>query len=95
MFASKDTLHSSFAYRIEAIRLLGTVLGVDRSMYVSNGQDVEMVEASLGSWLLCLPASKHEILGIDGKLDEMLFQAHMIFNACAPPPSLRPSIRTP
>lgn len=81
VFASEAIVHSSFAYRIEAIRLLGTVLALDRTIYGSDNHEVETVEASLSSWLLCLPTSKHEVLSIDGKLDEMLFQAHMIFNA--------------
>lgn len=80
-FANDDIIGSSFAYRVEAIRILGTVLGVDRSMYAPNNDEFEAIAASLSSWLLCLPPSKREILDQEGKIDEMLFQAHMIVNA--------------
>lgn len=80
MFAQEAVVHSSFAYRIEAIRLLGVVLAVDRSIHAKNSYDVDIAENKLRSWLLNLPASKHEVVSVDGKIDEMLFQAHMIFN---------------
>lgn len=80
-FFSKDIVYSSFAYRVDAIRILGTILKLDRSIYARDSNDTEAIEASLNSWLLCLPAAKRELLDCEGKADEMLFQAHMIINA--------------
>ena len=88
MFAQEDIIYSSFAYRIEAIRILGKVLAVDFSIYASDSHDIETLEASLSSWLFCLPVSKQDFLSAEGKVDEMIFQAHMIFNACAFPQTI-------
>ena len=79
--SSLDIVHSSFAYRVEAVRILGTVLRLDRSIYTRDSKETAAIEASLKSWLLCLPPAKREVLNCEDKVDEMLFQAHMIMNA--------------
>jgi len=80
-FSSQDIVYSSFSYRVEAVRILGTILKLDRSTYARDSNEAEAIEASLNSWLLCLPRAKREVLSYGGKVDEMLFQAHMIINA--------------
>lgn len=80
-FFSQHIVHSSFAYRVEAVRILGTILQLDRSVYARDSNETTAVEASLNSWLLLLPPAKREVLSCEGQVDEMLFQAHMIINA--------------
>lgn len=80
-FFSQDIVHSSFAYRVGAVKILGTILQLDRSIYARDSNETVAVEASLNSWLLLLPPAKREILSCEGQVDEMLFQAHMIINA--------------
>ncbi|EEP76823.1 predicted protein [Uncinocarpus reesii 1704] len=46
------------------------------------GDQVESIDASIGSWFHHLPISKRNILGPDGTVDQLLFRAHMIIN-CA------------
>ncbi|KAI9806632.1 MAG: hypothetical protein M1825_006089 [Sarcosagium campestre] len=82
VFGNDTLFGSSFAYRIEAMRILGTILALNRSIYVRDGKEFEAIEASLSSWFVCLPPSKRQVLTYDGKVDEMLFQAQMIINAC-------------
>ena len=81
VFASHEVAFSSFAYRIEAIRLLGTILAVGQTARAEDNDRVEAIDASMTSWLLNLPYSKREVIDQDGRIDEMLFQAHMIINA--------------
>ncbi len=50
-------------------------------MYARDSNETETIEASLNSWLLFLPPAKRDVLSGGGKVDEMLFQAHMIINA--------------
>jgi len=83
-FFSQDIVHSSFAYRVEAVRILGTILQLDRSIYAQDSNETAAIEASLNSSLLFLPPAKREILNCEGQVDEMLFQAHMIINASVP-----------
>ena len=81
VFASHEINFSSFAYRIEATRLLGTILAVGQTARADDNDRVEAIDASLTSWLLNLPYAKREVVDQDGKIDEMLFVAHMIVNA--------------
>jgi len=79
-FAAEQIVFSSFAYRVDAVRILGQVLAVGQN---SNPEDLmaDAADASLVNWGLHLPDSKKELVGKDGRIDEMLFQAHMVINA--------------
>ncbi|KAN0075158.1 hypothetical protein V8E54_007769 [Elaphomyces granulatus] len=86
-FCWQENEFSSFAYRIEAMRLLGTVLDLlgtvldlPPSSRLENELDVETVDAGLVAWFRRLPASKHESMWDDDAFDEMLFQAQMIIH---------------
>ena len=71
---------SSYAYRIEAIRLLERVISIDQS--VDQGQSMEDMETALTNWFLFLPPHKMSVIDGEGNVDEILFQAHMIVNSC-------------
>lgn len=75
-FAAEDTVFSSFSYRVEAVRILGQVLAAQAA-----GSDTDAADQSIVNWFLHLPEAKKELVGKDGKVDEMLFQAHMIIHA--------------
>jgi hypothetical protein len=81
-FDGKDLTFSSFTYRIAAIRNLGRVLssGVLQSSS-PDGDAVLRVDAHLVNWRLHLPENKKKFINKEGKLDEMIFQAHMITEA--------------
>ncbi|PWW72308.1 hypothetical protein C7212DRAFT_354685 [Tuber magnatum] len=70
-FAAEQIVFSSFAYRIDAVRILGQVLAATS----------DAADASLVNWGLHLPDCKKELVGKDCRVDEMLFQAHMVINA--------------
>jgi len=76
-FDSRDLVYSSFTYRIAAIRNLGRVLAT-RQIVLDNVSSIDRIDAYLVSWKLHLPESKKTFISSDGKLDEMIFQAHMI-----------------
>jgi hypothetical protein len=80
-FAAETTVFSSFAYRVEAVRILGQVLSV--SMMGSPDETrADAADASLANWGLHLPEVKKELVkGRERRVDEMLFQAHMVINA--------------
>ena len=80
-FCWQENEFSSFAYRIEAARLLGAVLALDPSSRLENEPAVETADAGLVAWFRRLPASKHESMWEDDTtFDEMLFQAQMIIH---------------
>lgn len=79
-FAKEMVVFSSFAYRIDAVRILGQVLAVGQG---DNPEDpiADAADTSLVNWGLHLPDCKKELVGPDRRVDEMLFQAHMVINA--------------
>lgn len=79
-FASDTTVFSSFAYRVDAVRILGQVLAVGQGNDPEDPK-ADAADASLVNWGLHLPESKKELVGQDRRVDEMLFQAHMVVNA--------------
>lgn len=79
-FATEEVVYSSFTYRIDAVRILGRILAVSRVDHF-DFQAVEGVDACLINWTLHLPELKRQLVGKNGEVDEVLFQAHMIASA--------------
>jgi hypothetical protein len=79
-FDSKDSVYSSFTYRIAALRNLGRVLA-QGMMTIPDEAILDRLDAFLVNWRLHLPESKRDFINPEGQLDEMLFQAHMITEA--------------
>jgi hypothetical protein len=72
---------SSFAYLVDAVRCLGRVLvvnGIDWTQDAAYAhRSFDNADTALMNWDLHLPETKREIISIDGKMDEVLFTAHM------------------
>lgn len=79
-FSGDDRHFSSFAYRILATRNLGTFLRAT-PVYGSSPDCLERIENILTNWRVHLPESKRDALNKDCRVDEMMFQAHMITHA--------------
>ncbi|KAF2820331.1 hypothetical protein CC86DRAFT_374503 [Ophiobolus disseminans] len=69
---------SSFTYLIDAIRILGKVFECARLDSTFEYHAVDVVDQYLCNWRLHLPVSKLDIVDANGKVDEVLFQAHMV-----------------
>jgi hypothetical protein len=79
LFADEDIQFSSFAYRIEAARILARVLSVSGT---HNEDQVQVVDNALAGWMHNLPQTKTDVVNVYNMVDEMLFQGHMIIH-CA------------
>ncbi|KAJ6084053.1 C6 transcription factor [Penicillium sp. IBT 16267x] len=78
-WARGSTLNfSSFAFRIEAVRLLLMVVALNKSLENTDDHQAEIIEARVTSLLMYLPAPQREIYGSDGRVDEMKIQTHLI-----------------
>ncbi|KAF2006594.1 hypothetical protein P154DRAFT_220085 [Amniculicola lignicola CBS 123094] len=77
-FAPEEIVFSSFTYLIDAIRILGKVFEVSKLDSTFEYHVVDVVDSYLVNWRLNLPAAKLEIVDNDAKIDEVLFQAHMV-----------------
>ncbi|KAL7966111.1 hypothetical protein HDV63DRAFT_413380 [Trichoderma sp. SZMC 28014] len=71
---------SSYAYLIDATRILGTTLAAGDTANESPYSLVKNAEANLMSWHLYLPQRKRDPVRRDGTVDEVLFKAHMVMN---------------
>jgi len=89
-FSDEPLQFSSYAYRVEAIIILGQVLACGRSTGPDDPR-ADAADASLVNWALHLPDEKKELVGKDREVDEMLFQAH-IFNTISNHPTFTPSL---
>lgn len=69
-----DRCFSSFAYRVEAARLLGTIA----TLGDPNTEQIETAEMSLMGWFQHLPPRRRGVLGFGGQVDEMLFHAQVM-----------------
>lgn len=91
----EETSHySSFAYRIEAVRILARVL-VLNILPETHHDHLQAVANTLVSWIHHLPPQKIDIVDKYGNIDEMLFQAHFTIQYAAmllhlPRSNLRP-----
>ena len=79
-FSGEEREFSSFAYRILCGRILGRFMRTP-PIQGPDDENLARIEALLTNWRLHLPASKKDALQKDGRLDEMMFQAHMMNNA--------------
>ncbi|UKZ52834.1 hypothetical protein TrVGV298_006621 [Trichoderma virens] len=76
-FDDDDESFSSFAYLIDATRILGTTLAAGDVANKSAYTLVQNAEANLMSWDLHLPRAKRDPVQSNGTVDEVLFKAHM------------------
>lgn len=79
LWTDDEILFSSFAYRIEAARILARVLSVAGTQYEDQ---VQVVDNALAGWIHNLPQAKADVVNAYNVVDEMLFQGHMIIQ-CA------------
>ncbi|KAH9903560.1 hypothetical protein F4778DRAFT_780946 [Xylariomycetidae sp. FL2044] len=82
IFSGEELEFSSFAYRVASIRNLGKMMRLPPNAFPNDG-NVDRIESLLSNWRMHLPASKRDCLTKDCRVDEMMFQAHMINNACS------------
>jgi hypothetical protein len=77
-FAETSFNYSSGAYKVEATRIMRKVLSLEADSFNVINAEVEAVDASIQSFLLTLPPHFREVIESDGRVDEVLFSAHMI-----------------
>lgn len=82
IFSDEEREFSSYAYRIEAVRILHWTL-TNREPVGCQQRITEAVDARITSWFHHLPSAKAELLRPDGSVDEIMFQAIMIVNSAS------------
>lgn len=82
-FDLHDKGFSSFAHRIAAIQALKKVLHAVSQSSVDYTDDYDLADSSLRNLSLHLPGDKSELVDNQGRVDEMLFQTHMIMHSSA------------
>ena len=77
-FVGVDAPWSSYAYEIEATRILHTVARMTATHHQGQYLDIEALDASISGYQYSLPESKRGLVIRDGKLDEVLFASKAI-----------------
>lgn len=80
-FDMHDKGFSSFAHRIAAIQVLAKVLDASADSPVDYSNAYDLADSSVRNLSLHLPSDKSELVDSQGRVDEMLFQTHMILHA--------------
>lgn len=70
---------SSFAYKVEAIRILTNIIDLGNDSFISQSQ-IDAAATSIASFWMSLPANKRDVICRSGKTDEVLFCAHMLIS---------------
>lgn len=73
-------MFSSFTYLIDLGHILGAVLALGTEPGEPFEPEIISADASLMNWALYLPKQKQLVVEDPGKVDEILFQAHMLCN---------------
>ncbi|KIN00207.1 hypothetical protein OIDMADRAFT_164438 [Oidiodendron maius Zn] len=79
-FAGEEVVFSSFTYLIALGQILGGLLALGTALGEPLEPDAVAADASLMNWLLYLPKEKRLPVEEPGKVDKILFQAHMLYN---------------
>jgi hypothetical protein len=81
-FDSSNTTFSSFAYLIGAVRCaVAAVASAPKVPEHSASPDiVQAADAMVDGWLLLLPKDEKPVMTKSGKIDELMFQAHMLIH---------------
>ena len=76
-FAEDDFAWSSFAYAVEAMRIMHTVRQSGTEDPTSDHSTIEAIDASLSGFMLSLPSHKRDLVERSGRVDELLFTAQL------------------
>ncbi|KAK2865078.1 hypothetical protein FQN49_003926, partial [Arthroderma sp. PD_2] len=74
--------YSSYCHAIEASRILKRTLDLTYAPEEPEYDQIESIDANIGSWFHHLPPSKRDILAVGDEVDQVMFRAFMIIH-CA------------
>ncbi|KAJ5733627.1 hypothetical protein N7493_002413 [Penicillium malachiteum] len=81
-FAPDDTVFSSFAYLIGAVRCAALAISMGPKIAASDDSPsiIQTADSSLNGWLLMLPKGRKQVMNKAGETDELMFQAHLLIH---------------
>jgi hypothetical protein len=80
--AIEDVSFSSFAYLIGAVRCAALAISATpkRATKEDSPLVLQRADSVINAWLLLLPKCSKEVMGNDGEIDELMFQAHLLIH---------------
>jgi hypothetical protein len=81
-FDSEDVVFSSFAYLIGAVRCAAQVICMSPRLATREHSEaiIQSADSAFDAWILLLPKDKKPVLKVDGTIDELMFQAHLLIH---------------
>ncbi|CAI7672030.1 unnamed protein product [Penicillium pancosmium] len=84
-FSPEDTVFSSFAYLIGAVKC--TALAIFSAPKNAVKEDsphvIQAADSALDGWLLLLPKDGKQVMTKSGEIDELMFQAHLLIHVAS------------
>ncbi|KAK7214337.1 hypothetical protein V2G26_002340 [Clonostachys chloroleuca] len=77
IYTEDELRFSSFAYRIEAVRILARALAI-AGIHDIHRDQIQAIDNALAAWPHYLDLGKAELTDASGEVDNMLLQAHML-----------------
>ena len=81
-FSPEDTVFSSFAYLIGAVKC--AALAILAAPKIAVKEDslhvIQAADSALDGWLLLLPKDRKQVMTKAGEIDELMFQAHLLIH---------------
>lgn len=81
-FSAEDTVFSSFAYLIGAVKCAAlAIFSAPKSAVKEDSFHViQAADSALDGWLLLLPKERKQVMTKSGEIDELMFQAHLLIH---------------
>jgi hypothetical protein len=79
-FAEEEIVFSSFTYLIDVVRIIGATMEANLEYGVPLDSILDRANIRWMNWFLYLPPSKQDMVGANGRTNEIIFQAHMLIN---------------
>lgn len=79
-FEEVECAFSSFAHLIAVCRMFAIVLRLKDIKNYPRDEDISRADVKIQNWRMHLPSDKTQMLLADGRVDEILFQAHCACN---------------
>lgn len=81
-FSPEDTVFSSFAYLIGAVKCtaLAILSAPKKAVKEDSPHVIQAADSALDGWLLLLPKDGKQVMTKSGEIDELMFQAHLLIH---------------
>jgi len=79
-FLGEEVISSSVTYLVDALRIASSIMPSKNQPFSPGSQIIAVADAKLVKLFLYLPEFRHEAVKDNGKVDQIMFKAHVGIN---------------